>query len=229
MLPSRSPPPPEPRCTLGHSQQEGPHWFGSWALSLCGEQFRGGGGRWALLPGCSAALGSVPAQPETTSTGEPARRRVDSGSSSCGRSSPTQVRSEQRACSLGLLEMEQAADDPLGLSALLLLTRPPRLARRSEACPGRGRGGVLLGADVERSHQPHKSRALFRLKPPKAPAASPGRPRPRPAPWAAWCGPRPLQPCLQLQHCPAPRRGAASRPRLTPGFLSLEGYTEGFV
>lgn len=217
----------------GHSQQEGPHWFGSWAPSLCGEQFREGVvGGWVLLPGCSASLGSAPAQPETTSTGESARRRVDSGSSSCGRSSLTKLdQSSEPApwASLCLLEMEQAVDGPLGLSALLLLTQPPRLARRSEACPGRGRGGVLLGADVERSHQPHKSRALFCLKPPKAPAASPGQSRPRPAPWAAWCGPWPLQPCLQLQHRPAPWQGAASRPLLTPGFLSLEGYTEGFV
>ena len=88
----------------------------------------------------------------------------------------------------------------------LVLTGPLRPARHSEACPGGGRGGVLLGADVESSHQPHKSRALFCLKPPKVPAASPAQPRPRPTPWARLVCTSPLSaPALQPHRCPTAR------------------------
>lgn len=145
---------------------------------------------------------------------------MDSGFSWCGRS--TLTKSDQSSepapwASLCLLEMEQAADRPLGLSALLVLTGPPRLARDSEACPGRGRGGVLLGADVERSHQPHKSRALFCLKPPKVPVASPGRPRPQPALSAAWCGPQPLQPSPAAPPPPHPTARNSVKATADPG------------
>ena len=83
-----------------------------------------------------------------------------------------------------------------------------------EECPGRGRGGVLLGADVESSHQPHKSRAFFCLKPPKVPAASPVRPRPRPAPWARLVCTSPLS-SLCPAAPPPPQVSRPLRPRLS--------------
>lgn len=218
MLPSWSPSPPEPRCTPGHSQQEGPHWFGSWAPSPCREQFGRGAGRCSpdALPPSGLRL--------------PGQRQQAPGSQHAGewRAAPARVAkahrpSQIRAASLlpgplcAFWKWSRQQTGPLGLSALLVLTGPPRLARHSEACPGRGRGGILLGADVERSHQPHKSRALFCLKPPKAPAASPGRPRPRGPPWAAWCGPQPLQPCPAAPPPPHPTARNSVKSTADPG------------
>ena len=127
-----------------------------------------------------------------------------------------QVR-QQRACSLALsVASGDGADRRAHWASLLwlVLTGPPKPARHSEACPGRGRGGVLLGADVESSHQPHKSRAFFCLKPPKVPAASPVRPRPRPAPWARLVCTSPLS-SLCPAAPPPPQVSRPLRPRLS--------------
>ena len=87
----------------GHSQQEGPHWFGSWAPSLCGEQFR---------EGVVGGLGAAPwmlCRPRVCAC--PARDNKHRGASTQASGQrlqlvwpklTDQVRSEQRACSLGL-------------------------------------------------------------------------------------------------------------------------------
>lgn len=68
-----------------------------------------------LFPGHSAALGCASARPEDTGTGDPAPRRVDSASSSCGQRALIKSDSGEPAPwpSPWLLEMEQT-NGPIG-------------------------------------------------------------------------------------------------------------------